>query len=86
MPSEMGDDINIFTHALWNHYSSPSGIAFDVLNPGFVNIVDDPTSPDYNVDHFGKILMDDFEDRAKSYLTDEVLCLFGDDFNYIDAM
>jgi len=30
--------------------------------------------------------MDDLEDRATHYLTDEVLALFGDDFRYMNAM
>ena len=40
MPSKdkMGTDVNIFTHTLYNHYSSPNGMVFDVLDPGMVTI------------------------------------------------
>lgn len=40
MPSKdkMGTDVNIFTHSLYNHYSSPNGMVFDVLDPGMVTI------------------------------------------------
>lgn len=43
------DDSDIFTAALYSHYSAPSGFCFDILcndEP----IIDDPQSFDYNVD------------------------------------
>ena len=43
-----GESGSIFTGALFNHYSAPSGFCFDVLcrdQP----FIDNPKSPDYNV-------------------------------------
>lgn len=43
------DDSDLFTGALYNHYSPPPGFCYDVLcndEP----IIDDKYSPDYNVD------------------------------------
>jgi hypothetical protein len=56
MPSSQGSEVNILTHVLYNHYSSPNGIPFDVLDPGFVNLQIDPQSPDFNVDWFARVL------------------------------
>lgn len=54
MPSKdkMGAETNLLTHVLYNHYSSPNGMVFDVLDPGMINIIDDPESPDFNADYF----------------------------------
>lgn len=44
-----GQRVNLFTTAMYNTYSPPPGFCFDVLcsdDP----IIDDPDSPDYNID------------------------------------
>ena len=33
MPSELGNEVNLLAHVLYNHYSSPNGMNFDVLDP-----------------------------------------------------
>lgn len=43
------DNADIFTSALYNHYSPPSGFCFDVLCDD-EPIIDDPRSADNNVD------------------------------------
>lgn len=88
MPSKdkMGTDVNIFTHALYQHYSSPTGMVFDVLDPGMVTIVDDPESPDFNAAYFAGVLTENLSQRAEHYATDEILALFGDDFRYMNAL
>ena len=43
----LGSDVQIFTHAFWNHYSAPEGFNFD-LNGG-IELITDPTSQDFNM-------------------------------------
>jgi len=86
MPSEMGPETNLLTHVLYNHYSSPNGMPFDVLDPGMTNIVDDPESSEFNVDKFSEDLINQLIERSEHYLTDEILTLFGDDFRYMNAL
>jgi hypothetical protein len=45
----LGNDIQIFTHTLYNHYSSPEDMNFDILdnNEPWIN---DPDSLDFNAD------------------------------------
>ena len=51
MPNKetLGSEVNILTHVLYAHYSSPSGFGFDVLDndPVWIN---DKNSEDYNAD------------------------------------
>ena len=86
MPSEMGPETNLLTHVLYNHYSSPNGMPFDVLDPGMTSIVDDPESSEFNVDKFSEDLINQLIERSEHYLTDEILTLFGDDFRYMNAL
>ncbi|CAH2987949.1 unnamed protein product [Chilo suppressalis] len=80
----LGKSSDIFTGILYNTYAPPPGFCFDILcndEP----IIDDPSSPDYNVDR----RVDGFFARAKqmarAYSTNNVLVTMGDDFNYQDA-
>lgn len=43
----LGTEVNILTHALYHHYSSPSNFNFDVLDNDSPWI-NDPNSEDYN--------------------------------------
>lgn len=44
-----GQRANLFTTAMFNTYSPPPGFCFDVLCAD-EPMVDDPDSPDYNID------------------------------------
>ena len=45
----LGSDVNILAHTLWEHYYSPGGFNFDILDndPTWVN---DVNSNDFNAD------------------------------------
>ena len=36
----IGTDTQIFTHTLWNHYRSPEGFGFDIVDPLYANMQD----------------------------------------------
>ncbi|PSN38670.1 Lysosomal alpha-mannosidase [Blattella germanica] len=80
----LGAEADLFTSVLYNHYSAPLDFCFDVLcdDPP---IIDDKTSPDYNVDYrvseFERIV----KYRAKHYTSNHILVTMGGDFNYQDA-
>jgi hypothetical protein len=80
----LGTDTQILTHALYAHYSSPSGLNFDVLDSDSPWI-NNEKSKDFNGDTEGKMFADYLTTKAEHYLTDDIFVLFGDDFRYMDA-
>jgi hypothetical protein len=76
----------IFTHVLWNCYASPKGFDFDITSdigdPFWIN---NPDSSDFNAVPEAQKLMADLDERASHYLTDDILVLMGEDFNYMNA-
>lgn len=86
MPNKdsLGTEVNILTHVLWQHYSSPGGFNFDVLDndPVWVN---DRTSEDFNAPDEAQKLIQGLDERAEHYLTDDLFVVFGDDFRYMNA-
>ena len=80
----LGTDLQIFTHALFDHYRSPAGFDFDVMDDD-ARWVNNENSPEFNADQEADRLMALMDERAKHYLTDEVFVTFGDDFRYMSA-
>ena len=80
----LGTDTQIFTHALYAHYSSPSGLNFDVLDND-APWINNEESKDFNGDTEGAMFAAYLTDKAEHYLTDDIFVLFGDDFRYMDA-
>ncbi|KAJ6645895.1 Lysosomal alpha-mannosidase, partial [Pseudolycoriella hygida] len=82
--ANLGEKSDLFTGVLFNNYSPPPGFCFDVLCSD-EPIIDDKSSPDYNVDR----RVDDFiayvNDMTKGYRTNNVLITMGEDFNYAIA-
>lgn len=80
----LGSDVNIFTHYLWHHYSSPTGMNFDILDgdPPFINNTD---SEEDNAKARADAFMLHLDDRIAHYRSDDVFVLFGDDFRYMSA-
>ncbi|XP_071568794.1 lysosomal alpha-mannosidase-like isoform X1 [Temnothorax nylanderi] len=80
----LGKRANLFTAAMFNTYSPPPGFCFDVLCAD-EPMVDDPDSPDYNIDS----RIDDFLRYAvtqRSYFrTNHVIMTMGGDFTYQHA-
>ena len=83
-PSSLGNDVNILTHVLYHHYSAPSGFDFDEVSND-TPWINNENSKDFNADQEAQKLMTILDDRAKHYLTDEILVLFGDDFRWMNA-
>ncbi|CAG0919137.1 unnamed protein product [Notodromas monacha] len=79
----LGAKSEIFTGALYNHYSPPPGFCFDLLCSDV--IIDNPNSPDYNVISKVSDLIKWAEDEAKAFKTNHVMITMGNDFNYQDA-
>ena len=48
-PSQLGNDINIFTHVLFQHYSAPSGFDFDEVSND-VPWINNAKSKDFNAE------------------------------------
>jgi hypothetical protein len=82
--NEFGTETQIFTHALYWEYASPPGFDFDVINSESPWI-SDPTSPDFNGNAEADKLMAHLDERAEHYLTDDLMVLFGEDFEYMNA-
>ena len=80
----LGTDTQILTHVTYNMYSSPKGFGFDVLD-GSPPWISNPDSEDFNADTYAELLMKDLDERATHYLTDDILTLWGMDFNYMNA-
>lgn len=80
----LGDDVQIFTHTLYRHYSSPQYMNFDVLDND-APWINNAHSEDFNAPDEAAKLIAQIEERAQHYLTDDILMLFGDDFRYMNA-
>ncbi|KAK7789693.1 hypothetical protein R5R35_011514 [Gryllus longicercus] len=80
----LGKDAELFTHALYNHYSPPPGFCFDVLCDD-EPIIDDKHSPDYNVDNRVERFLAFVQNQTKRYVTKNIILTMGGDFTYQDA-
>ncbi|CAK1547903.1 unnamed protein product [Leptosia nina] len=81
---DLGPSSDIFTGVLYNNYSPPPGFCFDVLcndEP----IVDDPSSPMFNVDERVAAFFEKCKEMASRYVTKNILLTMGDDFQYQEA-
>ncbi|XP_050536747.1 lysosomal alpha-mannosidase-like [Daktulosphaira vitifoliae] len=80
----LGQSADLFTHALYNRYSSPNGYCFDVLCESDP-IIDDKESPEYNVKQKGETLIDYIHKQSLQYKTNNIILTMGDDFHYTAA-
>lgn len=80
----LGKDVNILTHVLFNHYSSPGDLNFDILD-GDEPWINDKTSDTYNAPEKATDFLRDLNQRCDHYVTNECFVLFGDDFRYMNA-
>ena len=81
--NSLGPQTQILTHVLYQHYSAPRGFDFEISSndPSWIN----NASYNSNAKEEAAALMKQLDDRAKHYMTDEIMVLFGDDFHYMDA-
>ncbi|KAF9794522.1 hypothetical protein SFRURICE_011812 [Spodoptera frugiperda] len=75
---------DIFTGVLYNTYSPPPGFCFDVLCSD-EPIIDDATSPLYNVETKILNFLEICTNMSKAYKTNNILLTMGEDFHYQDA-
>mgnify|MGYP000058564938 FL=1 len=78
------DPLQIFTHVLYNGYSNPPGMDFDIVagDPLWVN---DRSSLGFNADVKSQQLDQFLSEKAEHYVTDDMIVLFGQDFRFMDA-
>ncbi|XP_061727333.1 lysosomal alpha-mannosidase-like isoform X2 [Cydia pomonella] len=81
---DLGKSSDIFTGVLYNTYSPPPGFCFDVLCDD-EPIIDDVSSPMYNVDSKVATFLEIAANMSKGYRTNNILVTMGEDFNYLDA-
>ncbi|XP_063544866.1 lysosomal alpha-mannosidase-like [Cydia strobilella] len=81
---DLGKSSDIFTGVLYNLYQPPAGFCFDVLCDG-EPIIDDVSSPMYNLDAKVATFLEVAANMSKAYRTNNILVTMGDDFNYLDA-
>ncbi|KAF2364114.1 Glycosyl hydrolase family 38 C-terminal [Trinorchestia longiramus] len=83
--NSLGETAWLFTGALPNHYSPPSGFCFDDLcsDPP---IMDDPNLEDYNVDERVTEFLEVVHNQALSFRTNQLIMTMGNDFNYQNAV
>jgi lysosomal alpha-mannosidase len=83
--ANLGNNTDIFTSVLYQHYSAPGGFCFDIVCNDEV-IIDDEEDPDYNLEKRVGEFADQMRDRAEHYPTNNILVTMGDDFRYEAAM
>ncbi|KAK9693089.1 Glycosyl hydrolases family 38 N-terminal domain [Popillia japonica] len=76
----LGDNSNLFTSILYNHYSAPSGYCFDILCTD-APIIDDVDSPEYNYQEKIEGFASFIRRQAQYYVTNNIIITMGDDFN-----
>lgn len=81
---DLGDSSDIFTGVLHNLYQPPPGFCFDILCAD-EPMIDDPESPDYNVDRRVDEFFTYITEQAKNYRTNNIIMTMGGDFTYMDA-
>ncbi|XP_076174533.1 lysosomal alpha-mannosidase II isoform X1 [Ptiloglossa arizonensis] len=82
--SNLGSRANLFTVALFNTYSPPPGFCFDILCAD-EPIIDDPSSPDYNVRERINTFLQYVVQQAEVYRTNNVIITMGGDFTFQHA-
>jgi hypothetical protein len=58
---------------------------FDVIDGNMHPWINDKNSEDFSAETLAGVLIPQLEDRAKHYLTTDIMLLFGGDFEYMNA-
>ncbi|KAK0079162.1 hypothetical protein PV326_008900 [Microctonus aethiopoides] len=82
--SSLGKKADLFSVVLFNTYSPPPGFCFDILCSD-EPMIDDPESPDNNIDVKIKIFYDYLEQQSQHYQTNNIILTMGNDFTYQQA-
>mmetsp|Transcript_34522 Transcript_34522/g.25614 ORF Transcript_34522/g.25614 Transcript_34522/m.25614 type:complete len:193 (-) Transcript_34522:1008-1586(-) len=83
--NSLGSRVQIFTHALYHHYSAPDHLNFDITFWGNDPFVDDPDLETYNAESLSDYLYDWIIKQRSYYKSSNVFIPMGDDFNYMNA-
>nr|XP_022916135.1 lysosomal alpha-mannosidase-like [Onthophagus taurus] len=78
---DLGNSSNIFTGVLYDFYTAPAYFCWDVLCSD-MPIVDDETSPEYNLDDRVEEFADYVLKGASNFKTKHLLVTMGGDFTY----
>ncbi|VDO92022.1 unnamed protein product [Soboliphyme baturini] len=79
-----GTKERMLTSVFYEHYMPPSRFCFDAScmdDP----IVEDPTSPSYNIEDLAKAFINVSTQQAKAFRTNNIMMLMGGDFHYMSA-
>ncbi|XP_015589369.1 lysosomal alpha-mannosidase isoform X1 [Cephus cinctus] len=77
----LGEKADLFTNVLYNNYSPPPGFCFDVLCDD-EPMIDDPESPDNNIDTRIDSFLQFADKQAEHYRTKNIIMTMGGDFTY----
>ncbi|XP_020290943.1 lysosomal alpha-mannosidase [Pseudomyrmex gracilis] len=77
----LGKRANLFTAAMYNTYSPPPGFCFDVLCTD-EPLIDDPDSPDFNINKKVELFLAYVKKQALAYKTNHIILTMGEDFHY----
>ena len=78
---DLGSKADLFTGVLPNGYSPPSGFNFELLTNDDP-IVDDPSSPENNVNAKVDAFIQAAHSQATNYATNHIVMTMGEDFHY----
>ena len=81
----LGDRVSIFTHAMSDHYSQPSGLGYDERNWRDDPTVADETLETYNADRKAEDLWQYIKHMSMHYRGSNLFIPWGDDFAFGDA-
>lgn len=85
MYDTLGDSAQIFTHAMYHHYSAPSGFDFDTLSNDEPFIIDTDLETHNANERTGEIY-DWVQHQAEHYMSQQHMIIpMGDDFHYMNA-
>lgn len=74
----------MFTSPLYYFYGAPPGFCWDIECWDEV-IIDNPNSPEYNVDRRVEDFFNVVREQAQYYKTNNIIMTFGQDFEYRSA-
>ncbi|XP_070524278.1 lysosomal alpha-mannosidase isoform X4 [Cardiocondyla obscurior] len=77
----LGKKADLFTTAMYNGYSPPPGFCFDVLCDD-EPMIDDPDSPDSNINERVEQFLAYAHIQARAYKTNNIIFTMGEDFHY----
>src|SRR4051812_47551967 len=85
MFKHLGKSTQIFAHAFYEGYGSPSEFEFDIYNSNPMLFITDKKLSTYNADEMTYKFLDLVNHWKTHYKTNHILIPMGGDFTYTDA-